>query len=728
MRLFKPLIGWLLTRLYRVEVNGLEHYYSAGERVVIVANHTSYLDAVLLATFLPDDLTFAINTRVADKWWLRLVLGFVDFFTLDPTNPLSVKALIRYLGQDRKVVIFPEGRITVTGSLMKIYQGPGLIADRSRAAVLPVRIAGAQYTPFSRLRGRVRLRWFPAISLTLLPPRHLVVADGLKGRARRQQAGRALADMMTEMIFTTTDYHKSLFQSLLDARRVHGGRHVISEDIEFKPLHYNQLIARVFILGDLIAEETRRGEYVGVLLPSVVNTLVTFFALHLHGRVPVMMNYSTGIPAMVSAVKTAQVRILYTSRQFIEAAKMQPAIEQLQQHVRIVYLEDLRERIGLYRKLRGLAASLAPAIGYKRRCAAVDPDAPAVVLFTSGTESMPKGVVLSHSNLLANQAQISSRMDFHAQDAVLNALPLFHSFGLTAGSLLPLLSGIKVFLYPSPLHYRIVPEIVYEVNATIFFGTNTFLAGYARFAHPYDFYSVRYVFAGAERLQEQTRQTWSEKFGIRIIEGYGATETSPVLATNTPMEYRAGSVGRFLPGIEYYLEPVTGIEAGGQLCVRGPNVMLGYLMADNPGEIKPPATSHGPGWYDTGDIVSIDGDGFVWIRGRAKRFAKVGGEMISLAAVEELAGHVWPRPHHAVVSVPDERKGEQLIMLTEQRDADRHELLAAARARGMSELHVPRRIIHTKAIPLLGTGKVNYPQAQRLVQQMLEEQPAGAGT
>ncbi len=311
----------------------------------------------------------------------------------------------------------------------------------------------------------------------------------------------------------------------------------------------------------------------------------------------------------------------------------------------------------------------------------------------------------------ADREQLAAKVDFSAQDIILNALPLFHSFGLTSGTLLPLLSGMRTFFYPSPLHYRIVPEVAYEVNATVLFGTNTFLSGYARFAHPYDFYSVRYVFAGAEKLQDETRRQWMSRFGVRILEGYGATETSPVLAANTPMENREGTVGRILPGIEHRLQPVPGVEEGGRLFVRGPNIMRGYLLHSAPGTLVPPED----GWYDTGDIVTLDSDGYVTIRGRAKRFAKVGGEMVSLAAVEELAGRVWPAASHAVVTLPDERKGEQLVLVTTHAQADRSELLAHARSEGVGELNVPRSLVHVKSLPVLGTGKIDYSEVQRLV-------------
>jgi acyl-[acyl-carrier-protein]-phospholipid O-acyltransferase/long-chain-fatty-acid--[acyl-carrier-protein] ligase len=372
----------------------------------------------------------------------------------------------------------------------------------------------------------------------------------------------------------------------------------------------------------------------------------------------------------------------------------------------VLYLEDVRGEIGMFARLRALLRSISARPNHRRERA----NEPAVVLFTSGSEGTPKGVVLSHRNLLANRHQLAAVVDFNPRDIVFNALPVFHSFGLTGGLLLPLLAGVRVFLYPSPLHYRTVPELAYAVNATILFGTDTFLAGYARVADNYDFYSVRYVFAGAERVKAETRRVWSEKFGIRILEGYGATETAPALAVNTPMYFRAGTVGRLLPGIEYRVETVEGISEGGRLFVRGPNVMLGYLRAETPGVLDPPKD----GWYDTGDIVQFDAEGFVTIKGRAKRFAKVAGEMVPLGAVEELVARVWPSAMHAVVTAPDAKRGEQLVLITEQADAARAPLAAAAREAGLPEIFIPRAIVHVDKVPILGTGKVDYVSAGKL--------------
>ncbi|TAN58954.1 MAG: acyl-[ACP]--phospholipid O-acyltransferase, partial [Rhodospirillales bacterium] len=270
--------------------------------------------------------------------------------------------------------------------------------------------------------------------------------------------------------------------------------------------------------------------------------------------------------------------------------------------------------------------------------------------------------------------------------------------------LLPVLNGIKTFLYPSPLHYRIVPEMVYDTNATILFGTDTFLSGYARVASAYDFYSVRYVFAGAEKVKDETRRVWMDKFGVRILEGYGATETAPVIATNTPMHFKAGTVGRILPGIDYRLEPVPGVDEGGRLWVKGANVMLGYFRAENPGVLEPLSD----GWYDTGDIVTVDELGYVRIQGRAKRFAKIAGEMVSLGRVESELAALWPQNHHAVIALPDERKGEQLILVTDHALAGREAILAHFRAQGLSELMAPKAILKVDKVPILGTGKTDY--------------------
>lgn len=700
---FKAVIRAVLKLLYRVEVLGAENMPKPGERAVVVVNHISFLDGVLLGAFLPGKPTFAVNTHIAKAWWVKPFLGLFRAFPVDPTNPMAAKAMVKAVREGRTLVIFPEGRITVTGALMKVFDGPGMVADKADAPIVPVRLDGPQYTPFSRTKGKVRQRWFPRITLTVLPPRRFAIEGEMSARARRAVAGRRLYDEMSRMIFDTSSIDRTLFEALCDARALHGGKALVVEDVKREPLSYDRLITAAGLLGKRLADGTRPGEAVGLLLPNVTGVAAAFFALQAAGRVPAMLNFTVGLTNMRSACTTARIRTVVTARAFVEQAKLGDLVAALESDgLRVLYLEDIGAGIGKAEKLWGALTSFRAVARHRRH--GVSPEAPAVILFTSGSEGTPKGVVLTHRNLLANCAQLAARIDFSSSDVVLNALPVFHSFGLTGGTLLPLLNGIRTVFYPSPLHYRIVPALAYDANATIMFGTDTFLSGYARMAHSYDFYSLRYIFAGAERVRDETRRTYAEKFGLRILEGYGATEAAPVIAVNTPMHYKAGTVGRLLPAIEARLEDVPGIEEGGRLYIRGPNVMAGYMLAGQPGELQPPEG----GWHDTGDIVTFDDAGFVTIRGRAKRFAKIGGEMVSLPAVEGYASAVWPGAEHAVVTRPDAKKGEQLVLFTTAKDADPKALQQWGRGNGVTELMIPREIRALEALPVLGTGKVDY--------------------
>lgn len=701
--LFKDVIRLTLRLLYRVEVTGLENMPRAGQKAVVVVNHLSYLDGLLLGAFLPGKPVFAVHTAIAKAWWIQPFLKLFTAFPVDPTNPMAAKAMVKTVREGHCLVIFPEGRITVTGALMKVFDGPGMVADKAGAPIIPIRLDGPQYTPFSRLRGKLRLRWFPKVTINVLPQRQFHVAGEMSAKARRVIAGRQLYDEMSGMIFATSNTNRTLFAELAQARAIHGGKAKVLEDVKREPLSYDRLLVGARLLGKRLATQTAQGEIVGLLLPNINGAVVGFFGLQAYGRVPAMLNFTVGLANLRSACATAQIATVVTARAFVAQAKLGETIAALEADgLKIAYLEDLAASIGSLEKLWALATVRRSAARHAKL--ALSPDAPGVVLFTSGSEGVPKGVVLSHRNLLANLAQLSARIDFNASDVVLNALPVFHSFGLTGGTLLPLLNGIRTVMYPSPLHYRIVPALAYDANATILFGTDTFLSGYARMAHNYDFYSLRYIFAGAEKVRPETRQTYAEKFGLRIMEGYGATECAPVIAVNTPMHFQAGTVGRLLPGIEAKLEPVPGITEGARLSVRGPNVMAGYLLASAPGLLQPPVD----GWHDTGDIVALDEAGFISIKGRAKRFAKIGGEMVSLPAVEAYAGQCWPGHAHGVVTRPDAKKGEALVLFTTCPAADAKTLLHWGRNAGATELMIPRDIRILGELPVLGTGKVDY--------------------
>ena len=697
-----------------VDISGLENLPPEGQRAIYVCNHQSFGDGCFLAAFLPGDPMFAVDISTAHKWWARPFMAAIRHFDVDPANAFSTKAMVRAVKDGQRLVIFPEGRITRTGALMKVYEGAGLVADKAGALIVPIRIDGLQYSHLSRLAGRVPRRLFPRLSMKVLPAVALDVPEDLHGGARRRITGSVLQTVMEQSSFASANTGRSLFAALLDARARYGAGMQIIEDIERKPLTYGRVVLGAAVLGRELAKLAPLGGHVGVMLPNASGAVVTFMALQAFGRVPAMLNFTAGADGMLGACTAAGVDIVLSSQAFVERAKLQPVVERMGRQVRFVWLDDIRAELGLLAKLRGM---LDARFARRLPGARVPADTAAAILFTSGSEGTPKGVVLSHRNIMANVGQVAAVVDFNSADRVFNAMPIFHSFGLTGGALVPLLCGVPAFYYPSPLHYRIVPELIYGTDSTIAFGTDTFLSGWAKFAHPYDFYSMRYIFSGAEKVRDETRRLYAERFGVRVLEGYGATETAPVLALNTPMHCRPGAAGRLLPGMQYRLAPVEGISEGGRLFVRGPNVMLGYLRTSAPGVLE----TLEDGWYDTGDICTVDEANFITIRARAKRFAKIAGEMVSMPAAEALAAGLWPSGMHAVVAVPDGRKGEALVLLTTQVDATISALQAHARARGIAEIAVPRSLRLIDKLPLLGTGKVDYPAAMQMA---LEERAA----
>jgi len=705
MNAWRDMTALVLRALYRVEVKGAENLKPTGSARVIVSNHVSFLDGALLATLTDGDPLFAIDRTMMQQWWVKPFTRMARMIPIDPVNPLGARHLINAVKAGETLVIFPEGRITVTGSLMKVYDGSGMVADKGEAEVLPVVIDGAERSPFSRLDGdQAARKWFPKITMTVLPPRKLAVDQALVGRARRRAAGAALADVMMRARMDVAKLDRTLFDALLARAAIEGGSRKIVQDPLTGALNYRRLLIGAHALGDKIAAMSRPGERIGVLLPNSNGVVATFFALQRIGRVPAMLNFTAGPTNVASACAGAEIKLVLTAKAFIEKAKLEALVATLSDTARIIYLEDVRETIGGLDKLRAL-------IGARTRGVARTPDDEAAVLFTSGSEGAPKGVVLSHRNILANCAQVKSVIDFGRGDLLFNVLPTFHSFGMTVGMALPILEGVRLYLYPTPLHYRLIPELIYGANATILFGTDTFLRGYARMAHAYDMRSLRIVGAGAEPVQAETRRTYMEKFGARILEGYGVTEAAPVVALNTPMFAKAGSVGKLLPGLEARLDAVPGVSDGGRLFLRGPNIMKGYLRAENPGVLEPPAES----WHDTGDIVSIDAEGFVTIRGRAKRFAKIGGEMVSLAMIEAALAD-FHAPHlHAVIATPDERKGERLNLVTTAAAATTQTAAAHLAAKGLPALAAPSRILHVDPMPVLGSGKIDFVTAAKLV-------------
>jgi acyl-[acyl-carrier-protein]-phospholipid O-acyltransferase/long-chain-fatty-acid--[acyl-carrier-protein] ligase len=708
--MIKLFFRWLVRVLYGFRAYNAAVLNTPGP-VLLIPNHVSWLDWLFLVLCLDGDWKFVVSSTSAETSWLhRKIMINRRTFPVDTASPYAAKRMAEYLQGKGRLVLFAEGRLSRTGCLMKLFDGTGFLLHKTNAKVITCHLRGAHRLPFSP--NRDEKKWFPKVTAhfsEVLTPPHL---EHLSTTQSRTLLTNWLRDKMifqqfdTEMKFG----ERTVPEAILATARTRP-KQVVLEDVT-TPLNYRRLLVGASLLGDRFAARVPAGQQrVGVLLPNVNAMPVSLLALWSVGKVPALLNYSTGSAVMLACCQLAGLKQVITSRAFIEKArlKLEPLTEA---GVELIYLEDLRQGISGLDKLRALLrVRFAPAALLRAKAS---PEDTAAILFTSGSEGVPKGVELTHANMLSNMRQMLSVIDLQDWDRLFNALPIFHSFGLTIGTLLPLVRGCCVMLYPSPLHYRVVPTAFYQKDATIMFATNTFLNGYARKSHAMDWRSLRYMFAGAEKLQDATAAAWSQKFGVRVLEGYGATECSPCISANTPLRARHGSAGMLMPGMECRIEPVEGVTEGGRLFVRGPNVMRGYLNADANAKFRKLG-----GWYDTGDIARVDEEGFVHILGRLKRFAKISGEMVSLTAVEEaLAGafpHYGLRFQVAVVSKPDADKGEMLIAVANDTKLQLDEVRSVLRAKGFPNLCVPREVKFIRDIPKLGTGKVNHRELQHLV-------------
>lgn len=702
--MLKLLVRLLLRLLFRFRVENSAVLAAPGP-VLLIPNHVSWLDFLFLGAVLDDDWKFVTSRQTAETSWLhRKIMISPRTFPVDAGSPYAVRQMAEFLNHGGRLVLFAEGRLSRTGTLMKLFDGSGFLLNRTHTQVIVAYLRGAHRTLLATHSGWKRA--CPPVSLhfsaLLTPPRE----EFDRTAAAREFYTTWLYDRVTEFQFSVEMREGP--RSLGDAIRAMARdlpSFTVLEDTD-GTMTYRRLLTAAALFTAQLRTRLTDAERVAVLLPNSNGMVVTLMALWDLQRVPAILNFSTGGAVMLACTQLAQCRQVITSHRFLERAGLDISLL-TQAGIEFMYLEDVRAGIGGITKLGTALRARLGLLSRPRDTAATPATRPAVVLFTSGSEGTPKGVLLSQQNLLANIRQVLSVVDLTDRDRIFSSLPMFHSFGLTVGTLLPLLRGLYVFVYPTPLHYRVIPMLVYDRDCTVLLATNTFLNGYARRAHAYDFRSVRFLFAGAEKLQQVTADTWARRFGIRVLEGYGATECSPVVTVNTAIHPQFGSAGRLLPGVEYKLDPVPGVADGGRLLVRGPNIMLGYLNAEPDAQFKALG-----GWYDTGDIVGVNRLRYVSIRGRLKRFAKVSGEMVSLTAVEEALAGAFPQHGRTcsvvIVTRPDEKKGEALIAVSNSPSLTLAEVREAILAKGLTALAVPRELKYLSRIPVLGTGKADY--------------------
>lgn len=703
----RSIIRTLFELLFHVTVKNQRYFTQAGRRVLIIANHTSTIDALLIAAFMPERISVILPIESKNTLLEFFCRIFADVHIVDIKDAMALRPIITLLKQNNKVLVFPERRSSVTGGLMKIYPGVGIIAQRANANILPICISGAQYSKFSLQKSLHKTYWLAKIRLSIFEAKKLEIDESLDKRKRNYAIALQMYRIMNDMLIEGVNNRQNIFDVLLSSAETFGQKKEIAEDASRKTLTYRQLLLKSYVLGNTIKNIIPTDEYVGVMMPNVLANVVLVFGLIGHDKVPTMLNFSSGIAQVLSCVKTVKLKTIITSHAFIEGAKLENLEQALiAENIQMLYLEDVAKNMTTADKLKGLLRFIFK-IKPKRR-----PEQAAAVLFTSGSEGMPKAVLLSHTNFLVNGNQGIAESSLNASDIFFNALPMFHSFGLGLGTIMTTLHGLKTVYYPSPLHYRIIPELIYDTNATVLVGTDTFLAGYGEVANPYDFYKLRMAVVGAEKLKETTSNLYLKKFGIRIMEGYGTTECGPLVSVNSGLYYKEGSVGRIVPNLAYKLEPVEGITDGKRLFVRGKNVMMGYIKAENPGILEPVED----GWYDTGDIVDIDDEDFIFIKGRAKRFAKVGGEMVSLTAVEIAINELYPDTMNAVVAVSDPKKGERLVLFTTAKDIDLSAVKTFIKQKGLSDLSSPAIFHELKELPLIGSGKIDYISLKKIAE------------
>jgi acyl-[acyl-carrier-protein]-phospholipid O-acyltransferase/long-chain-fatty-acid--[acyl-carrier-protein] ligase len=479
-----------------------------------------------------------------------------------------------------------------------------------------------------------------------------------------------------------------------------------------KTLSYKRLLTGALLL-------TRRFKkfddgYLGIMIPNSAGCILSIIAAQFSGKTPVMINYSTGAAENAEyAQKKCSFHTIITSRALLEKLECR-------QVPGMIFIEDIVSSVSIFEKIIAAIKTSLPASFISKLVYKGNPEDTAVILFTSGSEKSPKAVDLTHKNLSTNITSAEQVFNFSREDVMLCNLPYFHVFGFMANMWLPLIMGLKLVVYANPLDFKTVVRIIREEKVSLMWGTPFFLRGYLKQADKDDFASVRTVVSGADKLPDQLRLAYQDKFGIELFEGYGVTETSPVISVNLPGAHKPGSIGKPIPGVEVKITQIDSDEEvpvgdEGKILVRGDMVMRGYL-----GDIEETSLKIREGWYETGDMGMLDEDGYLWHRGRLKRFAKIGGEMVSLVHVESVLETLLPEGIECcVVDIPDARKGASIVVAVDGKIDDKK--ISKQLAGNLPAIAVPRKFLVFEELPKMGSGKIDFRTTTEMVKEKLQQ-------
>jgi acyl-[acyl-carrier-protein]-phospholipid O-acyltransferase / long-chain-fatty-acid--[acyl-carrier-protein] ligase len=725
------LLLWIAAHtLYRLDLRGQENIPARGG-ALLTPNHSSWVDAILIIAATDRSIRFLMFRGVYEHPLLKPFVRMLKFIPIasdqGPREMIhSLREASEALRNGEVVCIFPEGEITRIGQMLPFRRGFERIIKGIDVPIIPVHIDGIWGSIFSFSGGHFLWKWPRRVPY----PVRLTFGKPLPSTASATEVRQAVQQLGVDAFQRRRRYMKPLARSFVRAAR-RNPRHFAMADGRTPKLSCGASLIKAIFLARRLRPLCKDQKMVGVLLPpSIPGALVNWAALLL-GKVPINLNYTSSKESMASCASQCGLKTVVTSRLFLEKVKLEPPGE-------LIYAEDLAENPRLAEKMAALlSAKLFPArllelfLGVSRPAGLDDT---ATIIFSSGSTGDPKGVVLSNFNLASNVEQIEQVFHLHDGDRILGILPFFHSFGFTGTLCLPPLAGIGVVFHPSPLDAQAIGGLVSQYSVSMLLSTPTFLNSYARRCPPEAFGSLRIVMAGAEKLPDRIAQSFEDHFGIRPLEGYGCTECSPVVAVNT-YDFRAayfrqvgakrGTIGHPLPGIGVrIIDPESGetlpVDKPGLLLVRGPNIMVGYLN-------RPEKTAEvlRDGWYNTGDIATVDEDGFLRITDRLSRFSKIGGEMVPHIKVEDKLHELLEADGQvlAVTAIPDETKGERLIVVhTLSEDVLRNCLERLAKC-DLPALWKPKpdQFVHVEKLPYLGTGKLDLRKLRDLA---LAETPA----